>query len=94
MIGVWLLFKLKDKYFDKLKIGFKIEKKIPFARDSKPLDLVNSASRQIKSEFNKMIDDVTIANSITNKKATRAMLLILTGFLIQTLSYLYKIFFL
>ncbi|WP_142785227.1 hypothetical protein [Changchengzhania lutea] len=92
MIGVYLLFKLKDKYFDRLKIAFKIERKIPFAGDSKPVNLVNSSIRILKNEFNDMINELTLKNQETSKKANKAMVLIILGFGLQFLVYAIKIF--
>lgn len=86
IIGVIWLFRLKDSYFDKLRIGFKIQKEIPFSKDAKPVDLVNSSIRKIKSEFNKMIENVTEKNKSVNKEANKAFRLIILGFLIQFLA--------
>ena len=92
MIGVYLLFKLKDKYFDRLKIGFKIERKIPFSKDSKLVDLVNSSIRLLKNEFNDMINELTLENQKTSKKASKAMVLIILGFGLQFLVYVIRVF--
>ena len=86
IIGAIWLFKLKDNYFNRLNIGFKINRKTYVSSKTKNEDLVNSAIRALKKELNDMFSDVTEKNRRVNKKANKAFLLIVLGFSIQSLA--------
>ena len=92
IIGVYLLFVLKDVYFKKLKTNLRLSKqeKMIFRRHE---DFVGKSVHKLMESINEMFDKVSIENSRINKKAKTSMALILLGFLFQLLVYLFRIFY-
>lgn len=92
IIGVYLLFVLKDVYFKKLSANLRLssqEKRI-YSRQE---DMIGKSVHKLMESINEMFDKVAIENSIINKKAKKSMVLILLGFGLQLLVYLYRIFY-
>ena len=91
IVGVIWLFYLKDIYFKKIRRGLRLDN-YSIDRNIKNIHLGNAIIRKITSEINKTFDQISEQNEITRKKSNIALLIILLGFLMQSLVYLFRIF--